>query len=361
MTMPEAGPLLQVTDLVKHYPIRKGLLRKEVARVRAVDGVSFHVNPGETLGLVGESGCGKTTTGRCVLRAVDPTSGRVLYRRADGEQVDLATLEGAALRHLRREIQMVFQDPYSSLNPRMNLLDIVGEYLVVNHMAHGAKLKDRVAELLTQVGLRPEYMTRYPHAFSGGERQRIGIARALSLNPRFIVADEAVSALDVSVQAQILNLLQELQGKLGLTFLFIAHDLSVVEHISNRVAVMYVGKIVEMAATQRLFSLPRHPYTEALLSAVPKPDPRLKRQRIILSGEVADASRVPSGCYFHPRCQYAVDRCRTEAPVLREISPDHLVSCHRAEELVLAGIPVEGDPNSMLPAAPPPRKDQASA
>jgi peptide/nickel transport system ATP-binding protein len=361
MAASEAGPVLQVVDLVKHYPIRKGLLRKEVARVRAVDGVSFDVNPGETLGLVGESGCGKTTTGRCVLRAVDPTSGQVLYRQADGEQVDLATLNGEPLRLLRREIQMVFQDPYSSLNPRMNLLDIVGEYLQVNNLAHGAKLKDRVAELLTQVGLRPEYMTRYPHAFSGGERQRIGIARALSLNPRFIVADEAVSALDVSVQAQILNLLQELQAKLGLTFLFIAHDLSVVEHISNRVAVMYVGKIAELADTQELFARPRHPYTEALLSAVPKPDPRLKRQRIILPGEVADASRVPSGCYFHPRCRYAVDRCRIEAPALREISPGHLVSCHRAEELTLAGIPMESDAAFTLPPAPAPHKSPASA
>jgi peptide/nickel transport system ATP-binding protein len=339
-----AGPLLQVTNLTKFYTIRKGLLRKAVGQVRAVDGVSFFVNPGETLGLVGESGCGKTTTGRCILRAVDPTSGSVLYRRATGEQVDLVQLEGEALRGLRREIQLIFQDPYSSLNPRMNLLEIVGEYLLVNGLARGRVLKDRVAELLLQVGLRPEYMTRYPHAFSGGERQRIGIARALSLNPRFIVADEAVSALDVSVQAQILNLLQELQAKLGLTFLFIAHDLSVVEHISNRVAVMYVGKIVELADTADLFSAPRHPYTEALLSAVPKPDPRLKRPRILLPGEVADASHVPSGCYFHPRCRYAIERCRTDAPVLREIQPRHMVSCHRAEELSLVGLPA-------LPAA----------
>jgi peptide/nickel transport system ATP-binding protein len=256
---------------------------------------------------------------------------------------------------------MVFQDPYSSLNPRMNLLEIVGEYLTVNHIMRGAQLKERVAELLTQVGLRAEYMTRYPHAFSGGERQRIGIARALSLNPRFIVADEAVSALDVSVQAQILNLLQELQGKLGLTFLFIAHDLSVVEHISNRVAVMYVGKIVELADTKRLFSAPRHPYTEALLSAVPKPDPRLKRQRITLPGEVADASHVPSGCYFHPRCRYAVERCKVEAPPLREIGPQHLVACHRAEELTLAGIPMETEPDFTLPAPPARRETPASA
>jgi peptide/nickel transport system ATP-binding protein len=235
-------------------------------------------------------------------------------------------------------MQLIFQDPYSSLNPRMTLLDIVGEPLLVNNVAHGKELEDRVAELLKVVGLRPEYMCRYPHAFSGGQRQRIGVARALALNPQLIICDEPVSALDVSIQAQIINLLQDLQAQLGLTYLFISHDLSVVEHISDRVAVMYVGKLVESAATSELYVNPRHPYTEALLSAVPKPDPRLRTEPIVLSGDVADPANTPSGCYFHPRCQYRVDRCATEEPILREIAPDHFVSCHRAEELRLVGI-----------------------
>ncbi|MBI2942125.1 MAG: dipeptide ABC transporter ATP-binding protein [Chloroflexi bacterium] len=334
-------PLLQVQNLVKHYPIVKGaLFKKQVGTVRAVDDVSFTIDEGETLGLVGESGCGKTTAGRCIVRAIQPTGGSIQYRDATGDEVDVATLEPSQLRPLRREIQMVFQDPYSSLDPRMRISDIVGEPLMVNHVAAGRELRDRVAELLRRVGLRPEYMTRYPHAFSGGERQRIGIARALALNPRFIVADEPVSALDVSVQAQILNLLQELQQQLHLTYLFIAHDLSVVEHISNRVAVMYVGKIVEMAETEELYGNPKHPYTQALLSAVPKPDPRLRSKRILLRGEVADASNVPSGCYFHPRCSYADDRCSRQAPQLEENATGHLVSCHRATELSLVGVPM---------------------
>jgi len=272
------------------------------------------------------------------MRAIEPTSGEVLYTKPDGETVDIVTMEPHDLRELRREIQMIFQDPYSSLNPRMTLLQIVGEPLTVNKIAHGRELEDRVAELLRRVGLRPEYMRRYPHAFSGGQRQRIGIARALALNPRFIVADEPVSALDVSIQAQVLNLLEDLQEEMGLTYLFVAHDLSVVQHISDRVAVMYVGKLVEMAATNDLYYTPLHPYTEALMSAVPKPDPRAVKQRIVLEGEVADPANPPPGCYFHPRCRYATELCRTEEPELLEVKPDHYVKCHRATELTLRGV-----------------------
>jgi len=330
--------LLRVNNLYKHFPIRRGTLRKTVGYVRAVDGVSFHIREKETLGLVGESGCGKTTTGRCVMRAIEPSSGEVLYTKADGETVNIATLEDDDLRRLRREIQMIFQDPYSSLNPRMTLLQIVGEPLTVNKVAHGRDLEDQVAELLRRVGLRPEYMRRYPHAFSGGQRQRIGIARALALNPRFIVADEPVSALDVSIQAQVLNLLEDLQQEMGLTYLFVAHDLSVVQHISDRVAVMYVGKLVEMADTNELYYTPLHPYTEALMSAVPKPDPRAVKQRIVLEGEVADPANPPSGCYFHPRCRYATELCRTVEPELLEVKPEHYVKCHRATELTLRGV-----------------------
>ncbi|MGI6367635.1 MAG: ABC transporter ATP-binding protein [Anaerolineae bacterium] len=330
--------LLRVNDLYKHFPIRRGTLRKTVGYVRAVDGVSFHIREKETLGLVGESGCGKTTTGRCVMNAITPTSGEVLYTKANGETVNIPALQDEELRALRREIQMIFQDPYSSLNPRMTLLQIVGEPLQVNKIASGRELEDRVAELLRRVGLRPEYMRRYPHAFSGGQRQRIGIARALALRPRFIVADEPVSALDVSIQAQVLNLLEDLQEELGLTYLFVAHDLSVVQHISDRVAVMYVGKLVEMAETNALYYSPLHPYTEALMSAVPKPDPRATRQRIVLEGEVADPANPPSGCYFHPRCRYATDLCRTQEPELVEVKPDHYCKCHRATELTLRGV-----------------------
>jgi peptide/nickel transport system ATP-binding protein len=338
---PAAGDdnrLLEVRDLQKLFPIRRGFLRRVVGQVRAVDGVSFHVERGETLALVGESGCGKTTTSRCVLRAITPTAGQILFRTAEGPVLDVATLPRRGLRPLRRQMQMIFQDPFSSLNPRRTLLDIVAEPLVANGVGNRAERTERVAELLRLVGLRPEYMRRYPHAFSGGQRQRIGIARALALNPRLVVADEPVSALDVSVQAQILNLMLDLQAQLGLTYLFVAHDLSVVKHVSDRVAVMYVGQIVEMAATEPLFTAPRHPYTEALLSAVPKPDPRLRAQRIVLEGEVADAAHPPSGCYFHPRCSYAVERCRVETPVLEPVEPGHFVACHRARELSLRGI-----------------------
>ncbi len=330
--------LLDVTGLRKHFPIQKGLLRRVVGQVRAVDDVSFHVEEGETLSLVGESGCGKTTTARCILRALTPTAGQIRFRTAEGAVLDVATLPKSRLRPLRRQMQMIFQDPFSSLNPRRTLLDIVAEPLVANGIGSRQERLERVAELLRLVGLRPEYMRRYPHAFSGGQRQRVGIARALALNPRLVVADEPVSALDVSVQAQILNLMLDLQAQLRLTYLFVAHDLSVVKHVSDRVAVMYVGRIVEMAPTEPLFATPRHPYTEALLSAVPKPDPRLRARRIVLEGEVADPANPPPGCYFHPRCPYAAPVCRTETPGLEEVQPGHFVSCHRARELTLRGV-----------------------
>ena len=330
--------LLDVKNLRKHFPIRKGILRRVVGHVRAVDDVSFHVDRGETLALVGESGCGKTTTSRCILRAMPPTGGQILFRAEGGRVLDVAALGRRELRPLRRQMQMIFQDPFSSLNPRRTLLDIVAEPLVANGIGTKQERMDRVVELLRLVGLRPEYMRRYPHAFSGGQRQRVGIARALAVNPSLVVADEPVSALDVSVQAQILNLLQDLQAKLGLTYLFVAHDLSVVKLVSDRVAVMYVGRIVELAPTEALFAAPRHPYTEALLAAVPKPDPRLRSRRILLEGEVADPSNPPAGCHFHPRCSYAVEQCRVEAPALTEIAPGHAVSCHRARELSLRGV-----------------------
>ena len=329
--------LLEVKGLKKYFPIRRGLLQKTVGLVKAVDNVTFFVNRGETLSLVGESGCGKTTTARCILRAITPTAGQVLLSD-NGALVDVATVPKSRLRSLRRQMQMIFQDPFSSLNPRMTLLDIVGEPLFVHGVGNLQERTDRVVEILRLVGLRPEYMRRYPHAFSGGQRQRIGIARALALHPRLIVADEPVSALDVSVQAQILNLLLELQERLGLTYLFVAHDLSIVKHISDRVAVMYVGRIVETAPAEELFASPKHPYTEALLSAVPIPDPRLRSERIVLQGEVADPANPPPGCHFHPRCRYAQAVCREKSPVQEEIAPNHFVSCHRASELSLRGV-----------------------
>ncbi|HHX45456.1 MAG TPA: dipeptide ABC transporter ATP-binding protein [Chloroflexi bacterium] len=334
----EPQVLLSVQNLRKYFPIRRGFFRQTVGHVRAVDDISFQIHRGETLALVGESGCGKTTTARCIVRALNATSGQIMFCTRDGRTVDIASVPRNELRPLRREMQMIFQDPFSSLNPRMSLLDIVGEPLLVNNVGSREERVDRVAELLKLVGLRPEYMQRYPHAFSGGERQRIGIARALALNPSLVIADEPVSALDVSVQAQILNLLLRLQTELGLTYLFVAHDLSVVKHISERVAVMYVGHIVELAESEELFSAPMHPYTEALLSAVPRPDPRLRSERILLAGDVADPANPPSGCYFHPRCRYATEQCKVEAPTLHEVEPGHHVACHRARELDLVGV-----------------------
>jgi peptide/nickel transport system ATP-binding protein len=336
--MPDNAPLLEVKNLQKFFPIKHGFLQKVVGHIRAVDDVSFDVRPGETLALVGESGCGKTTTARCVLRAYTPSSGQILFRTEKGKVVDLAGMSRAGLRPLRAEMQMIFQDPYASLNPRMTLLDIVAEPLEVHGVKSGKQRVERVAELMRLVGLRPEYMRCYPHAFSGGQRQRIGIARALALEPRLVVADEAVSALDVSVQAQILNLLLDLQGRLGLTYLFVAHDLSVVKRVSDRVAVMYVGQIVELAETRALFSRPRHPYTSALLAAIPEPDPRLRKKGSALQGEVANPAAPPSGCYFHPRCPFAVDVCKTTPPVWEEVEPGRFVRCHRARELELAGV-----------------------
>lgn len=329
--------VLEVVDLKKHFPIRKGFLRRQVGAVRAVDGVSFSIRRGETLALVGESGCGKTTVSRCILRALAPSEGAIRFT-VEGKTIDVARLSKREIRPLRRHMQMVFQDPYSSLNPRMMVADIVGEPLLVNGMRSTAERRKRVAELLEMVQMPSQTMHRFPHAFSGGQRQRLGIARALALNPSLIVADEPVSALDVSVQAQILNLLLDLQDKLGLTYLFVAHDLSVVKHVSDRVAVMYVGRIVEIAETKALFTTPRHPYTEALLSAVPKPDPRTRAARIILEGNVADAANPPPGCAFHPRCRYATERCKAEIPTLVEVEPKRLVACHHAKELTLKGV-----------------------
>jgi oligopeptide/dipeptide ABC transporter ATP-binding protein len=341
--MPADSAILEVEELRKWFPIRRGLLRRVVGHVRAVDDVSFHIRHGETLSLVGESGCGKTTTSRCILRALTPTSGAIRFRTEAGRQVDVAALPKTELRPLRRQMQMIFQDPFSSLNPRMTITEIIAEPLYVNGMGDLEERRARVRELLDLVQLPAAYMNRFPHAFSGGQRQRIGIARALALNPALIVADEPVSALDVSVQAQIVNLLLDLQDRLGLSYLFVAHDLSVVKHVSDRVAVMYVGKIVELAPTAELFARPLHPYTEALLSAVPVPDPRRRSQRIVLKGEVADPANPPSGCNFHPRCPYAIERCRLEQPALRELAGGHLARCHRAEELRLAGVQ-EGHP-----------------
>ena len=338
-TLNQTQPLLEVKQLKKYFPIKKGFLRKTVGQVRAVDNVSFVLKEGETLGLVGESGCGKTTTSRCILRAMDPTSGQILYRTPENEVIDIATLPQNQMRPLRREMQMIFQDPFASLNPRMNLLDIIGEPMLLNGVSSRQERGDRVAELLQLVGLRPEYMRRYPHAFSGGQRQRVVIARALALNPRLVVADEPVSALDVSVQAQVLNLLLELQERLKLTYLFVAHNLSVVKHITDRVAVMYVGKIVETAPSEQLFYAPKHPYTEALLSAIPAPDPRVKSQEILLTGDVPSPSNPPSGCYFHPRCRYAEDICQREEPPLQEAAPGHFAACHFADKLSLVGVP----------------------
>ena len=330
--------LLEIKNLVKYFPVKKGVFRRTVAQVKAVDDVSFYINHGETLGLVGESGCGKTTTGRTILRLVEPTRGQIIFHREGKEAVDIAKLSRRVLKPLRRQMQIIFQDPYSSLNPRMTIGDIVGEPLVVHKVARGKEREARVRELLEAVGLNPSYMKRYPHEFSGGQRQRIGIARALALDPELVIADEPVSALDVSIQAQVINLLEDLQKEFGLTYLFIAHDLSVVRHISSRVAVMYLGKVVEMSATQELYENPKHPYTEALLSAVPVPDPDYKMERIILEGDVPSPVNPPSGCPFHPRCRYAKDVCSREVPPFVDLGNKHFTSCHFSHELQLNGV-----------------------
>ncbi len=337
--------LLEVKDLKKDYLRTKGGLRKKVVGiVKAVDKINFFIREGETLGLVGESGCGKTTTGRCILRAIEPTSGEIIFKmNNNSEPINMASLDKNELKKARKDMAMIFQDPYSSLNPRMTILDIVGEPFIIHKVAtRGRELREKVSTLLKMARLDPEYMDRYPHAFSGGQRQRVAIARALALRPKFIVADEPVSALDVSMQAQVLNLLIELQDKLHLTYLFIAHNLAVVKYVSDRVAIMYVGKIVELADKKEIFSSPQHPYTEALLAAVPKADPRYKKKEILLTGDIADPANPPSGCYFHPRCRYAKEVCKGKEPSFTNISDDeehsHYVACHFTEKLKLLGI-----------------------
>jgi len=334
--------LIDVKGLKKHFPVRKGILRRVVAQVKAVDGIDMYIKEGETLGLVGESGCGKTTAGRTILRLIEPTAGSVIFRSrkmvAPGEEykdVDVVKASRKVLKSLRRDMQIIFQDPYSSLNPRMTVGSIVGEPLLVHGISKGRERENRVRELLASVGLKPDHMKRYPHEFSGGQRQRIGVARALALDPQLVIADEPVSALDVSIQAQVLNLLESLQEEFGLTYLFIAHDLAVVKHISNRVAVMYLGRIVELCDAEELFVHPKHPYTEALMSAVPVPDPDYDVERILLEGDVPSPVNPPSGCYFHPRCRYAKEICKTEAPVYRNLGNDHFVTCHLADTLDL--------------------------
>jgi peptide/nickel transport system ATP-binding protein len=337
-TRSSTRPLLEIYHLKKHYPITSGLFKRTVGYVKAVDDVSLSLNVGQTLGLVGESGSGKTTLAHSVMRGITPTAGTVIFNDEERGAVDVVTADAATLRHVRRNMQMVFQDPFSSLNPRMTVLDIIAEPLLVNNIATGKMAQERVAELLQLVGLRPEYMRRYPHAFSGGQRQRIVVARALALNPRLVLMDEPTSALDVSIQAQTLNLLKELQARLNLSYLFISHNLGVVEHVSDSVAVMYVGRIVEIAPTRKLYQQPQHPYTEALLASIPKPDPKRKKQRVAITGEIPNPANPPSGCHFHPRCPYAQPVCKDEAPPLREITPGQFAACHFSEVLNLKGV-----------------------
>jgi len=330
--------LLEVKNLKKYFPITRGVFRRVVGYVKAVDRVDLFIRQGETLGLVGESGCGKTTLGRSILRLIEPTDGEVWFKTGKGKKLDITKLEDREIKSLRREMRMIFQDPYGSLNPRMTVMDIVGEPLIIHKVAQGKEIEDRVRTLLKIVGLNPRYMRRYPHEFSGGQRQRIGIARALALNPRLVIADEPVSALDVSVQAQVINLLEDLQVQFNLTYLFIAHDLSVVYHISNRIAVMYVGKIMEVGEAEEVYQGPRHPYTEALISAVPVIDPDVKPERILLQGDVPNPANAPSGCTFHPRCRYAKKICSQEEPPLEDIGDEHYVACHFADDFSLKGI-----------------------
>jgi peptide/nickel transport system ATP-binding protein len=335
--------LLDVKGLKKYFPITAGVLRRTVGYVKAVDDINFYVKHGETLGLVGESGCGKTTAGRTILRLYDPTAGEVTFqtrrlsKAGDLQTVNLASLDKQQLKLIRQDIAMIFQDPINSLNPRMTVYDLITEPMVI-HDKMGPDTEDAVIELLKRVGLRPQHIRRYPHEFSGGQRQRIGIARSLALNPQLVICDEPVSALDVSIQAQTLNLLKSLQRDFNLSYIFVAHDLSVVQHISDRVAVMYVGKIMEMADSYALYNNPQHPYTEALMSAVPKPDPHKKRERVLLEGDIPDPANAPSGCLFHPRCRYAQERCKTEVPAFREVKPEHFAACHFSEELQLKGV-----------------------
>ncbi|HEY9291867.1 MAG TPA: dipeptide ABC transporter ATP-binding protein [Microlunatus sp.] len=360
---PAAEPLLEVRNLQKHFPIRGGFLRRTIGAVKAVDGVDLSINRGETLAVVGESGCGKSTTGRTILQLEEPTGGEVIFHHPDLGPINLATADRKTMSKIRPRMQIIFQDPFASLDSRMTVGRVIAEPLIINDVVKGQALRDRVAELLTLVGLRPEHASRYPHAFSGGQRQRIGIARAIALDPDLIICDEAVSALDVSVQAQVINLLEDLQDRLKLTYLFISHDLSVVEHISDRVVVMYVGRVAETGSTRDLFYRPKHPYTEALLSALPQPDPRTRTEIVPLSGDVPSPANPPSGCFFHTRCPYAQPICSEETPPLRAVAgePTRKSACHFADELELKGAVVPSpeavpDLSDMPDAAPAPTK-----